>query len=61
MRRYGQANAEEAQQLIRINVSSVAGSHAEVAVVLEHGRKVEVTKGFDAATLEQVIRVLERF
>ena len=61
LRRYGDARPEEAQPLIRIDVTGAAGFHAEVAVVLKHGRKVEVAKGFDAATLEQVVRVLERF
>jgi hypothetical protein len=61
MRRYGHAKAEKAQQLIRIDVARAAGFRAEVTVVLEHGRKVEVAKGFDAMTLEQAVRVLERF
>jgi len=42
-------------------VARAADFRAEVAVVLEHGRKVEVAKGFDATTLEQAVRVLERF
>lgn len=60
MSRYGHVKTEDAQ-LIRIDVAGPAGFHAEVTVVLEQGRKVEVRKGFDASTLEQVIRVLERF
>src|SRR6478672_2487286 len=61
MRRYGNAKSDNAGQLIRIDVTEAAGFRAEVAVALQHGRKVEVAKGFDAATLEQVVRVLERF
>lgn len=59
--RYGHAESAKAEQLIRIDVTDVAGFRTEVMVVLQHGRKVEVAKGFDAATLEQVVKVLERF
>lgn len=60
--RYGRGTAaEEPQQLIRIDVAEAVGFRAELAIVLRRDRRVEVAKGFDAATLEQVVRVLERF
>jgi transposase len=31
-----------------------------VAVVVSHGRRIEVSRGFDAATLERLLDVLER-
>jgi hypothetical protein len=31
-----------------------------LAVALEKGRRIEVERGFDAATLEQLLPVLER-
>jgi hypothetical protein len=31
-----------------------------LTVVLEKGRRIEVERGFDAATLEQLLRLLER-
>jgi hypothetical protein len=60
--RYGRGTAsDDAQQLIRIDVAESVGFCTELAIVLRHDRRVEVAKGFDAATLEQVVRVLERF
>lgn len=60
--RHGRGTAAEApQQLIRIDVAEAEGLRAELAIVLRRDRRVEVARGFDAATLEQVVRVLERF
>jgi hypothetical protein len=60
--RYGRGTAaDNAQPLIRIDVAEPAGFHSELAIVLRRDRRIEVGKGFDAATLEQVVRVLERF
>lgn len=61
IRRYANSKSENVGQLIRIDVKEGTGFRVEVAVALQHGRKVEVAKGFDAATLEQVVKVLERF
>ena len=36
-----------------------AGGNALLAVVLRGGRRVEVGRGFDAGTLEQLVHVLE--
>jgi hypothetical protein len=59
--RHRHTKFEDAHQLIRVDVARSASFHAELAVVLRHDRKIEVAKGFDAGTLEQVVRVLERF
>lgn len=61
LNRRRQAKPEGAEQLIRIDVAKPAGFHAELAIVVRQDRKIEVAKGFDAGTLEQVVRVLERF
>lgn len=60
MNRHRQAKSEGAQ-LVKIDLAGPAGFHAELAVVLRHDRKIEVARGFDAGTLEQLVRVLERF
>jgi transposase-like protein len=39
--------------------ASVAGTGSALAVVLRGGRRVEVGRGFDAGTLEQLVHVLE--
>jgi len=38
---------------------SVAGTGSALAVVLRGGRRVEVGRGFDAGTLQQLVHVLE--
>jgi hypothetical protein len=51
-------------QLVRVELAggnqSVAKNGSGVVVVLASGRKVEVAPGFDAFTLERLVRVLER-
>jgi len=37
----------------------VAGMGSALAVVLRSGRRIEVGRGFDAGSLEQLVRVLE--
>lgn len=51
-------------QLVRVELAgvnrSVAGNSGGLAVVLASGRKIEVARGFDAFTLEELVHVLER-
>jgi hypothetical protein len=62
IRRYGHGTTTaEPQQLIRIDIAESAGVCAALTVVLRRDRRIEVAKGFDTTTLEQVVRVLERF
>jgi hypothetical protein len=49
-----------APQLLRVEVSEPADIGSGVAVVLGCGRRVELARGFDAATLAQTVSVLER-
>jgi transposase len=46
-------------EVVDVRRSSGTGSSA-LAVVLGNGRKIEVGQGFDAATLQQLVGVLER-
>ena len=63
MARYGGHSAEtrESQQLIAVEIADAAGFRAEVAVVLSRGRRVQVARGFDARTLQQVVAALEAY
>jgi len=46
--------------LLRVEVSACASIGSGIAVVLACGRRVELAKGFDTATLAQAVSVLER-
>jgi hypothetical protein len=63
MQRYGgqPAAAVNAQQLVAVEIVNPGGFRAEVIVVLARGRRVEVARGFDATTLQQVVAALERY
>jgi hypothetical protein len=39
--------------------AAIAGTGTALAVVLRGGRRIEVGRGFDAGTMEQLVRVLE--
>ena len=45
---------------LRVEVSEPAGIGSGITVVLACSRRVELAKGFDAATLAQAVSVLER-
>jgi hypothetical protein len=50
-----------AVELAAMSAPSATGKpHSTLAVVLSNGRRVEVGSGFDAATLAELISVLER-
>ena len=50
-----------AVELAAISSSSATGKpYSALAVLLSNGRRVEVRSGFDAATLAELINVLER-
>jgi hypothetical protein len=63
MQRYsGQpAAAGNAQQLVAVEIVNREAFRAEVIVVLPRGRRVEVARGFDATTLQQVVTALETY
>jgi hypothetical protein len=50
----------ERPRLLRVEVGELDCHGSGVAVVLACGRRVELAKGFDAATLTEAVRVLER-
>jgi len=63
MQRYGGRRCEggQPQQLVAVEIVDARVFVAEVAVVLPRGRRVEVARGFDAHTLQQVVAALESF
>ena len=58
--RYLSKQPVAAPQLLRVEVSKPVSTGSGIAVMLGSGRRVEVGKGFDAATLAEAVRVLER-
>ena len=63
MQRYAGAigNNRAEQRLIPVEVIDSVAMRAEVVVVLAGGRRVEVGRGFDARTLQQVVSALEGY
>jgi hypothetical protein len=45
---------------VAVELSGGSGPGSALAVVLLSGRRIEVSRGFDAHTLEELVRVLER-
>ena len=58
--RYSGEQPATAPQLLRVEVSEPARTGSGIAVMLGCGRRVELARGFDAATLAEAVRVLER-
>ena len=54
------ADGKEAQRWVAVEVAGNRGCGVELAVVLSSGRRIEVTRGFDAVTLRQLVAVLEQ-
>ena len=54
-------NNRAEQRLIPVEVIDSVAMRAEVVVVLAGGRRVEVGRGFDARTLQQVVSALEGY
>jgi hypothetical protein len=57
--RYSGERADK-PRLVRVEVTKSVCREAGVAVLLACGRRVELAKGFDAATLGEAVSVLER-
>ena len=58
--RYSGEEPAETPRLVRLEVAEPASISSGVAVVLACGHRVELDRGFDAATLAQTVSVLER-
>jgi hypothetical protein len=54
------AASNEPQRWVAVEVAELARSGGELAVILSHGRRIEVRHGFDAGTLRQLVAVLEQ-
>jgi hypothetical protein len=63
MQRYGGRShkADGLQQLVPVEIVESVVGRVEVVVVLARGRRVEVGRGFDANTLQQVVAALEAY
>lgn len=63
VQRYGGRASEmrNPQQLVAVEIVDPGAFRAEVAVVLARGRRIEVARGFDARTLQQVVAALETY
>jgi hypothetical protein len=63
MQRYGsrRRKADASQQLVPVEIVDSVVRRGEVVVVLARGRRVEVGRGFDADTLQQVVAALEGY
>jgi hypothetical protein len=64
VRRYSRHPAAPAEPSRLVSVELVperSTPGGELLLMLNNGRRIEVRRGFDAGTLEQLIRVLERF
>ena len=57
--RYSGERADK-PQLLRVEVTKSTCKESGVALLLAFGRRIELTKGFDAATLAEAVSVLER-
>jgi hypothetical protein len=63
VRQYGRHQAVPAETSRLVSVELVPDRSTrggELLLMLSGGRRIEVRRGFDAGTLEQLIRVLER-
>ena len=58
--RYSGEQSITEPRLLRVEVGESVRIGSGVAVVLACGRRVELARGFDAATLAQTVSVLER-
>lgn len=63
MQRYGGRpdKTGSEQQLVAVEIVDAVALRAEVVVVLARGRRVEVARGFDTKTLQQVVAALEEY
>lgn len=61
-RRQKCVTSAEPQRLVSVEVAPAWDENSpELLVVLNSGRRIEVRRGFDVGTLQQLVSVLERF
>ena len=53
------AGRGEPQQWVAVEVAGVGGACSDLSVWLPGSRRIDVRRGFDAATLQQLVSVLE--
>jgi hypothetical protein len=60
IRRYSEAQPAGAPQLVRVEVADPGRPSGGVSVVLAGGRRLQLDRDFDAATLRAAVSALER-
>ena len=55
-----QTAGSEPQRWVAVEVAGHDGCGSELSVLLAHGRRIDVKRGFDAGTLRQLVAVLEQ-
>ena len=58
--RHRQENGLEQRRWVAVELAGQSGNSCQLAVVLAGGRRIEVRRGFDATTLGQLVKTLER-
>jgi hypothetical protein len=58
--RYRRETAGASPRLVRVEVAAPASIGRTLTVLLAGGRRIEVSRGFDPGTLQQLISVLEQ-
>jgi hypothetical protein len=54
------ADSSQSPRLVRVEVKAPAGITSPLTVLLAGGRRIEVSRGFDSGTLQQLISALEQ-
>lgn len=60
VRRRQKTDTSETQRWVEVETAGRKATGSELAVVLTGGRRIEVRRGFDIATLQQLVTALER-
>jgi hypothetical protein len=58
--RHEKVGAMQSPRFVQVEVKAPAGIGSALSVLLSGGRRIEVSRGFDAGTLRQLITVLEQ-
>ena len=58
--RHEKTGSMQSPRFVRVEVTAPASIGSALSVLLPGGRRIEVSRGFDAGTLRQLITVLEQ-
>jgi len=60
VKRHRQREADDGQRWVAVEMAEGRAAGSGLSVALRGGRRIEVGRGFDQATLQQLVAVLER-